>query len=131
MSNEPGAWMPSAPAIWVAACGTGLSRVQVATITVSMSVGAIPASAMALAEARAPIEMTVSSSPANLRSAMPTLERIHSSSVSMICERSALVTTLSGRKCPSPDILEPTDPVRRRSFVALTGAPRRARRRSR
>ena len=58
----------------------------------------MPASAMALAEARAPIEITVSSSPAKRRSAMPTLERIHSSLVSMICARSSLVTTVSGRK---------------------------------
>src|SRR5664280_1544569 len=70
MSNEPGAWIPSAPAIWVDACGTGLSRVQVATITVSMSVGEMPASAMALAEARAPIEIAVSSSPAKRRSGL-------------------------------------------------------------
>ena len=35
--------------------------------------------------------------PANRRSAMPTRARIHSSSVSMICARSWLVTTRSGR----------------------------------
>ena len=107
----PGAGMPSAPAIWVAACGTGEFRLQVATMTVSMSAGCRPASASAFALALAPIETTVSSSPPNRRSAMPTRLRIHSSLVSMISDSSSLVTTRSGRKWPSPVIREPGEPA--------------------
>ena len=89
--------MPNAAATCVLACGIGASSVQVATITVSTWSGVMPASAMALAAAAAPMLATVSSGAANRRSAMPTRLWIHWSLVSMTWARSSLVTTRSGR----------------------------------
>lgn len=69
---------------------------QVATMTCPMSDGASPEAASAFAPAAEAMSATVSFSAAMRRVAMPVRWRIHSSLVSTIFSRSALVSTRSG-----------------------------------
>ncbi|OLT01928.1 hypothetical protein BJF90_29915 [Pseudonocardia sp. CNS-004] len=94
--------MPIRSAVCAAAFGMGVGMVQVATITVSMSVGAIPASFTARDPAS--VAMSTSSVPSSAmrRLSMPTRSRIHWSLVSIRWARSSLVTTFSGWLLPSP-----------------------------
>jgi hypothetical protein len=99
--------MPSRAATVAATLGIALSAVEVATITRSMSAGARPLAASALAPAAAAISATVSSGPAILRLAIPTRLRIHSSLVSTVWARSWLLTTLAGWYPPKASIRVP------------------------
>ena len=101
--------MPIRSAVCAAAFGMKLGIVQVATITVSISFGASPASFTA----RAPASLAMSTSDvpgsAMRRLWMPTRSRIHWSLVSMRWARSSLVTTLSGWTLPRPMMRAPGD----------------------
>ena len=79
-----------------AVAGIWKSGVSVASRIRSMSSGSRPATAIARSAATAPIEAVVSSGPATRRSRIPVRVTIHSSDVSTICSRSALVRTRSG-----------------------------------
>lgn len=91
-----GAARPSRAATRAAVFGLRSWAVQVATSTRSMSCGARPLAARALAAAAAAIESTVSSGAATWRVRMPTRLRIQASSVSTILARSSLVSTPEG-----------------------------------
>ena len=69
-----------------------------------MSSASRPAVAMARFAAMAPIVAVVSCGPATRRSRMPVRVRIHSSDVSTMRSRSALVRTPSGAYMPQPVI---------------------------
>ncbi len=67
-----------------------------------MSSGSMPAVLMARIEATAAIDAVVSFAAATRRSRMPVLLTIHSSDVSTIRSRSALVSTPAGAYRPQP-----------------------------
>ncbi len=96
MSIRAGEPSPSRAATRAAVLGLRPCAVQVATSTRSISAGARPLLASALAAASAAIMSTLSSGPMMWRVRMPTLLRIHSSLVSTILARSSLVSTLVG-----------------------------------
>jgi hypothetical protein len=73
-------------------------------MTVSICETSIPAAAIASRAAASDIETTVSSGPAQRRDLMPERSWIHSSDESMASTISALGTTRSGRKPPTPQI---------------------------
>lgn len=96
MSITAGEPMPSRAATRAAMLGDRSIAVEVATRTRSMSEGASPAVASALAAACAAISSTGSSGPPTWRVLIPTRLVIHSSLVSTMAARSSLVSTLAG-----------------------------------
>jgi len=85
-----------------AVAGKVWSGVVVATMIRSTSAAVLPASARARSAALSARSLVGSSSRALWRWRMPVRSMIHSSEVSTILVRSALVTTCSGRKEPTP-----------------------------
>jgi len=77
--------------------GSGISGVTVATMIMSRSIGSTPASASAIFDASKAISLENSSSAVICLSLIPERVRIHSSLVSTIFSKSALVRILSGR----------------------------------
>ncbi len=123
-SNAPGAGMPIRSAVCAAAFGMKLGIVQVATMTVSISVGASPASFTARAPASLAMSTSDVSDSAMRRLWIPTRSRIHWSLVSMCWARSSLVTTLSGCALPRPVRRAPGMAAGRRRRVVMTDLQR-------
>jgi hypothetical protein len=94
-SYAAGAETPRRAATRVDTFGQRSTDEQVATTMVSMSAAVKPEFASAFSAAKVAMSATVSS-PAIRRSSMPTRLRIHSSLVSTISARSALVSTRDG-----------------------------------
>ena len=90
-----------------AVAGIGMSGVTVARTIRCTSSGATPAASIACRPASMAKGDNVSSSPATRRSLIPLRVRIHSSEVSTIFSRSALVSTPSGTAEPTPAIRIP------------------------
>ena len=88
--------MPIRAATCAAAFGICVGIVQFGRMTVSTSDGSTPASASAAVPAATAMSVSSSSFSAKRRSMIPTRVWIHSSLVSMIFERSSLVTIFSG-----------------------------------
>ena len=101
-----------------------LGIVQVATITVSISLGASPASFTARAPASEAMSTSDVPSSAMRRLWMPTRSRIHWSLVSMRSDRSSLVTTLSGCALPRPVSRAPGVAVGRRRRMVIAALQR-------
>src|SRR3990172_6479119 len=101
-SNAPEFTAPSPSWIRQAVAGNVYSGVAVATTIKSISCGRTPALSSASLAAANPIEADVSFGLATRRSRMPVRVTIHSSLVSTVRERSALVTTLLGTYLPQP-----------------------------
>ena len=111
--------MPIRSAVCAAALGMPFGIVQVATITVSISLGARPESFTAREPASAAMSTSSVPSSAMRRLWMPTRSRIHWSLVSIRWARSSLVTTFSGCVLPIPRSRAPATggAVRSRTFL--------------
>ena len=96
-SMAPQSGRPSRACNRHAVLGNTRSGDVVPTINSPMSCGLTPAACIARCAATSAISPLVSSSRAIRRSLIPVRSRIHSSEVSSIFSRSALVTTFSGR----------------------------------
>jgi len=107
MSNAGTPGIPKSAPMKQAVDGKTISGVIVATTISSMSFGSSPAAAIALRAAAAPREAVVSPGPAMRRSRMPVRWTIHSSLVSTIVDRSALVRRFSGTEEPVPAMMAP------------------------
>ncbi len=105
MSKAAARGAPIAAWIWVAVAGNGVSGVTVAQITRSTSSPPTPAISRARREAGRAKSDSASSSRAMRRSRIPVRVTIHSSEVSTIFSRSALVSIWSGTDMPVPTIL--------------------------
>ena len=122
-SNAPGALMPSFAATRQATLGDQSTELQVATTIRSMSAAPRPEPASALPAAAVAMSATVSLSAMRLVT-MPTRSRIHWSLVSMICDRSSLVTTFCGCALPIPSTRLPRAPrVKLRAGRSVTWRP--------
>src|SRR5688500_13701604 len=108
--------------------GMGLSGLVVAQIRRSTSSSAMPACLMAAVPASIARVDVVSPSPAIRRSRMPVRATIHSSLVSTLASRSALVSVAAGTARPQPPMVSPALTVRPRSLAAPPrgGTSRRA-----
>ncbi len=97
MSNAGAVPQPSRSAISVAIAGVCLRCETVATITAPTCPAVMPDCAIALPAACTDISATVSSGPAQRRSAIPLRLRIHSSEDSIQFSTSAFGITRTGR----------------------------------
>ena len=111
ISNAAARVAPSLRWMRHAVFGNGMSGVMVATMMRSSCPAVTPAIFMARSAALAPRSEVNSSAAAMRRSLMPVREVIHSSVVSTIFSRSALVKIFSGTYEPTP-VMEQVRPIK-------------------
>ncbi len=95
--SKPKPPAPSAACTRSAVAGNASSGVAVASRIASICPAAMPAAASALSAALVAMKAQVSCGCARWRLPMPVRSRIHSSEVSIVFDRSSLVTARSGR----------------------------------